>query len=341
MIAVSLPGLFSLIQDEGRFGQQAYGMPVAGVMDRYAYRVANLLVGNESGAAVIEMTAAGGSFAFPQGGFAAICGADMGAILNGIPVSNWSCFTVPAGGELVFGFVKNGCRAYLAVQGGIAVPLVLGSRSTYTRAGIGGFNGRALQAGDVLPIGLSNRQLPIEAALPTQYIPCDQTEICLRVLLGPQDDYFTKTGIETLFSATYIVAEEADRMGYRLEGPPIEHRGGADIVSDALCPGAIQVPGHGRPIVMLADRATTGGYAKIGAVIGPDLRLLAQAKPGDRVSFVRCTDEAAVAALKQEQVCYQAIQAILKAPQLKRGPATLFQVTVAGKLFQVSVEEVT
>ena len=340
MITVILPGLFSLIEDEGRFGQQAYGMPVAGVMDRYAYRVANLLVGNEPGAAVIEMTAAGGTFAFPDGGFVAICGADMDAKLNDIPVANWSCFAVPVGGELAFGFVKGGCRAYLAVRGGIAVPLVLGSRSTYTRAGIGGLKGRALQSGDFLPVGLGCQRALEAVVLPSEYIiPCDQTEICLRVLLGPQDDHFTEGGIETLFSATYIVTEEADRMGYRLEGPPIEHKDGADIVSDALCPGAIQVPGHGRPIVMLADRATTGGYAKIGAVIGPDLRLLSQAKPGDRVSFVHCADESAVAALQQEQACYQAVQDFLRL-RAERGSVNLLQLTIAGQVFQVSVEEV-
>ena len=336
MIAVSIPGLFSTIQDEGRFGLQAYGMPTAGAMDRYAYGAANLLAGNPPGAAVIEMTLNGGEFTFIEGCFAAITGADMQARLNDEPVANWSCFYVPAGSKLRFSGALSGCRGYLAVHGGIDVPVVLGSRSTYTRAHIGGLNGRPLVAGDILPAGSSGKTIPREIVLPSCFIPEYSQDISLRVMLGPQEDMFSSNGLSTLFSAVYNISSEADRMGYRLEGPSIEHVEGADIVSDALCPGAIQVPGHGKPIIMMADRATTGGYAKIGAVIGADLALLAQAKPGDRVRFKPCDDEPAVAALKQELDRIREIEKYLAQQEHVRK----FELLIEGKSYLVEVREV-
>jgi biotin-dependent carboxylase-like uncharacterized protein len=335
MIAVSMPGLFSTIQDAGRFGRQAFGMPTAGAMDRFAYHAANLLAGNEPGAAVIEMTLNGGEFTFAAGCFAAIAGADMQARLNGEQLANWSCFYIPAGGELRFSGAVNGCRTYLAIHGGVDVPVVLGSRSTYTRAGIGGMKGRALAAGDILPAGAAGRRIPRAASLPANLVPRYSQDISLRVLLGPQEDMFTPAGLATLFSAVYTISPEADRMGYRLEGPSIEHVGGADIVSDALCPGAIQVPGHGKPIIMLSDRATTGGYAKIGAVIGPDLTLLAQAKPGDRIAFERCDDEQAVSALRQERERCLAIEKYLAQEE----SASNFKLFINDRIYYVEVRE--
>lgn len=340
MITVINPGLFTTVQDTGRWGYQAYGMPVAGAMDRYAYKAANLLVGNKPDAAVLEMTMKGGSFRFEQDCHVAVCGADMQAALNGQKVANWSCFTVAAGSELSFDFAVSGCRAYVAVHGGIDVPLVLGSRSTYTRAFVGGFEGRALKTGDSIPVG--NEVLCAVRAyfLPSHFVPCYTSEISLRVLLGPQDDLFDDSGIETLFNGSYCITSEADRMGYRLEGNVIKHKGKADIVSDALCQGAIQVPGHGMPIIMMADRQTTGGYTKIGTVIGPDLALLAQAKPGDMVTFKRCTDEQAVAALKGEYDCYMQIAAALSAPAIRDSSQTRsFQVTVNGQSYNVEIQE--
>lgn len=305
MCVILNPGILSSIQDSGRMGYRAFGMPVSGVMDRYASTMANILAGNERGAAVVEMTLRGGRFSFPHEAYVAICGADMQAGLNGKKVRNWSGFYVPAGSELAFGFAITGCRAYLAISGGILVPQVMGSRSTYLRARIGGYCGRALQVGDVLEIarveGLSFRSNELaHSAVPTY-----GDNLRLRVILGPQDDLFTEGAVATFLNSDYTVSPRNDRMGYLLEGATITHKGGPDIVSDALCPGAIQVPGSGMPIVMMADCQTTGGYAKIATVIGPDLAMLAQAKAGDRVSFVACSDADAVAARISELELYQ------------------------------------
>lgn len=309
MILVLAPGLLTTVQDDGRRGYRAFGMPWAGVMDRYAYAAANLLAGNPPGAAAVEMTLSGGSFRFDEAVYAAVCGADFGAALDGAPAGNRVAFPVPAGATLSFGNAGSGCRAYLAVRGGIDVPVVLGSRSTYTRAGVGGFGGRALAEGDILRIGPAPAagQLPPRRSLPGRLVPPYGGEVRLRVLTGPQEDMFASDGIATFFSSAYAVTDRNDRMGYRLEGPAVRHKGGADIITDALAPGAVQVPGDGMPIVMMADCQTTGGYAKIGAVIGPDLRFLAQARRGDVVRFSRCSDDEAVAALQSERDAYAAM----------------------------------
>jgi len=336
------PGFFSTVQDEGRWGYQVYGMPVAGAIDRYAYNVANLLAGNQPGAAAIEMTMLGGTFRFNDSRLVAICGADMQAALDGAVVPNWSAFTVPAGSELAFGYAVSGCRAYLAVQGGVDVPRVLNSRSTYTRAAVGGLQGRALLKDDVLNVGQDNEADVTAQVLAAQYVPSYGENISLRVLLGPQDDMFTADAIQTFFTGEYTISNEADRMGYRLEGPKITHVAKADIVSDALCLGAIQVPAHGVPIIMLADRQTTGGYAKIGAVISPDLTKLAQAKPGDRVRFQKIEDREAVAALREEREAYLSIRKSLQG-NITTGNATaarLYNVTVNGTVYSVEVKEI-
>lgn len=314
------PGLLTTVQDLGRRGYQAYGVSPAGVMDEYAAELTNLLVGNHKNAAVLEVTLKGPTLKFEKGGWVAIGGADCGATLDGKPVPNWSAFYGEAGSTLSMGFVREGCRAFLACEGGFDVPLLMGSRSTYLRAQMGGLSGRPLQEGDVL-VGLPGKKLdapgyeaaagtnlpvplaqePTIRTLPPAFIPRYGSPIPLRVLLGPQDELFESEGLETFFNSTYIISHEADRMGYRLEGPKIKHRGKADIVSDALARGSIQVPGHGMPIVMMADRQTTGGYPKLGAVILADQYLLAQGKPGDEVRFFPCTEEEAIRALQERK----------------------------------------
>ena len=341
MITIIKPGLLTTIQDKGRWGYQAYGMPVAGAMDRYAYNIANFLVGNVCDAAVVEMTMLGATLRFDNEAWVSICVADMQGTLNREKIRNWSSFYIAAGSELAFGYVASGCRSYLAVRGGIDVPLVLGSRSTYTRAGVGGVDGKALHAGSTLAVGKQQTSVAGQLrTVPAAFIPHYASELTVRVLLGPQDDLFTEEGIATFFNSEYTISDEADRMGYRLEGPPIKHSGTADIISDALCQGAIQVPGHGMPIVMMADRGTTGGYAKIGTVIGPDLSWLAQAKPGDSVRFIQCFDEEAVAALQHEQDSYTQIETWVTAPQHKFINARSFKVTINEQCYDVEVEEV-
>ena len=340
MIETMKPGLFTLLQDEGRWGYQAYGMPVAGAMDRYAHRVANLLVGNRRGAAALEMTMEGGTFKCSRKRLVSVSGADMQARVNGLEVPNWSAFYVPAGGVLSFDAVLTGCRTYLAVHGGFEVPPVLGSRSTYTRANVGGTDGRPLKEGDVLSTGQDVFSGAVPICLPDQLARRHDQEITLRVILGPQDDMFTSAGVRTFLGGTYTISPEADRMGYRLEGPKIEHVGKADIISDAVPLGAVQVPAHGMPIVMMADRQTTGGYAKIATVIGPDLSLLAQGKPGDRVCFSGFSDEEAVEALRREERCYEEIQAFLVSQQSSPpNPLRSLNVFVDGVYYDVRIQE--
>jgi antagonist of KipI len=298
MITVLKPGLLTTVQDAGRRGYRAFGMPLAGAMDEEAYAIANLLAGNAAGEAALEMTLLGATLRFERDAFVGLFGADMQAKLGGSPVRNGTGFPVRAGAELALGSAAAGCRAYLAVRGGLDVPVVLGSRSTYTRAGVGGHQGRALRAGDVLAFVPPRRRGPAQRALPEQLLTCPQRSVELRVLLGPQDDLFLEEGLRAFLGSEYEVSNRNDRMGYQLDGPPIRHRAGADIVSDAICPGAVQVPGRGTPIVMMADCQTTGGYAKIATVIGPDLGRLAQTRFGDSVRFVACTHEEAVAALR-------------------------------------------
>ena len=304
MITVLKPGLLTTVQDTGRFGHRASGMPVAGAMDRLALAIANRLAGNDPGAAALELTLVGGTFRFEWEVIAALAGAELPASLDGQPIPTGTPFHAPAGATLTLGVASRGVRAYLAVQGGIGVPRLLGSRSTYARAGFGGFEGRALRAGDRLPVGNApGHASPGAALLPGEFpeLAAPGSTVTLRVIPGPQEELFHAEGLETLHGTTWKVTTQNDRMGYRLEGPPVRLRGAADIVTDAVVPGAVQVSGDGRPMVLMVDCQTTGGYAKPFTVIGPDLRRLAQARAGDGVRFLRCTQAEAVAALEEER----------------------------------------
>ncbi len=286
VLEVEKPGLLSTVQDLGRGAYQEFGMPVAGAVDDYSLQVANILVGNSPSEAALELTMAGPEFKVLEGGLIAITGADMDPKLNGEQIPLWEAVKVSAGDVLEFAWSKSGCRSYLALSGGVDVPPVLGSKSTYIRGGIGGINGRALKSGDLIRSG--EPPGPIEhfgRKVPAGYIPNYNSSWEVKVVLGPQDDYFSQRGIHTFLNNEYLVTSESDRMGCRLEGPKIEHLSGADIISDGIPPGALQVPGHGQPIIMLSDRQTTGGYAKIATVIAADLWKIAQAKPGDSVRF--------------------------------------------------------
>ncbi len=303
MITVLKPGLLTTVQDAGRPGHRASGMPVAGAMDRLAFALANRIAGNDPGAAALEFTLVGGVFRFEEDATLALSGAPMPASLDGRPVEAGVLLSAPAGSTLTLGASPRGVRTYLAVRGGIDVPLLLGSRSTYLRASFGGFEGRALRAGDRLPVGPAPRIPPVgpapARALPV--LPEPGVAIVLRVIPGPQEDRFAPEGLETLLASTWKVTTLNDRMGYRLDGPPVRLLDGADIVTDAVVPGAVQVSGDGKPTVLMLDAQTTGGYAKPFTVIGPDLRHLAQARAGDGVRFVPCTQEEAVAALAEER----------------------------------------
>jgi biotin-dependent carboxylase-like uncharacterized protein len=301
VIAVVKPGMLCTVQDAGRTGHRASGLPVSGAMDRLALAAANVLAGNGPGAAAVELTLTGGSWRFETSALAALAGAELAAALDGVALPPWGSFLAPAGSTLTFGAARTGVRTYLAVRGGIAVPQVLGSRSTYTRARVGGLEGRALAAGDRLPVGRPRGRAPAPRALEPGTVPPCGGGARLRVLLGPQRDRFTEQGVATFLGAAWRVTLQNDRMGYRLEGPPVELRGGADILTDPVLPGAVQVSGNGLPIALMLDAQTTGGYAKIATIVGPDLRLLAQARAGDEIRFGACDQAEAVAALRAER----------------------------------------
>jgi biotin-dependent carboxylase-like uncharacterized protein len=295
-------GLLTTVQDLGRTGWQRFGVPVSGAMDAWALCAANRLVGNEEGAAALEITLAGPVLRIDGDGVIGVTGADLGASLNGRPLPLWQAVAVRDGAELAFSGRRAGMRAYLAVAGAIDVPAVLGSRSTFTRARLGGFQGRALAAGDRVPVGpcpiargLEGRRLPREA------VPSFGPARTVRVVMGPQDAAFTAEGIRTFLSESFTLTAQSDRVGCRLSGPPIAHLGGADIVSDATACGAVQVSGDGMPIVLMADRGTTGGYTKIATVATADLPILAQAAPGDRLRFTAVGIDEARAALRLER----------------------------------------
>jgi antagonist of KipI len=304
MIDVLDGGLLTTVQDLGRFGHQHYGVPVSGAVDRFALRVANRLVGNDDGAACLEITLIGPRLRFLADTVVALAGADLSPHLDGGPVATWEPFTVCAGSTVSFGNATDGVRTYLAVAGGgIHVPVVLGSRSTHVRSRLGGFDGRAIQAGDRLETPSQEALNGVDGRrLPRGQVPSYRHNHTLRVVLGPQDDAFTRLGIDTLLSSDYTVSSQSDRIGYRLQGPAIEHASSPDIVSDGTPNGAIQVAGDGMPIVLLADRGTTGGYTKIATVITADLPFLAQAAAGDTVTFTPVTvDEAHVLLREQEE----------------------------------------
>ena len=301
-LVVVEPGLLTTVQDLGRPGYQRVGIPPSGPMDRGAFVLANRLVGNADGAAGLELTLKGPRLEVRRRTVLAVTGAEMGLTLNGREAPAWTAVLVQPGDVLAFRMAQTGCRAYLALAGGLDLPPALGSRATYLRGRLGGLEGRALQKGDALPLGAPAQPLDRlggRAVAPAGR-PRYPAEVECRVVLGPQDDRFTPEGIRAFLEGPYEVTPQADRMGYRLKGVMIEHARGHDIVSDGIPLGGIQVPGEGQPIVLLVDRQTTGGYTKIATVIGPDIGRIGQTRPGQRVRFRGVTVAEAHAARAEE-----------------------------------------
>ena len=257
----------------------------------------------------------------------AVTGADLSAMLDGSPLPRWEAVNVTAGSRLSFHGMTDGIRGYLAVSGGINVPEVMGSRSTYVKGGFGGLNGAAISAGDVLDT--LDKPGPARAFPPGFDAPVYGTEHELRVILGPQDHGFDDEAISTLLGSTFTVSLDSDRMGYRLEGPQIAHRDSPDIISEGNPPGAVQVSGDGVPTVLMADRGTTGGYTKLATVISADLGRLAQAVPGESVRFTAVGHEEAVAALEEQEAVLAAIDGVPPTPAM---PVT---VVVDGEALEV------
>lgn len=291
---VKKPGLLTTVQDLGRSGYQQYGMVVAGAMDPFSLQVGNLLVGNHRGEAAFEITIMGPELQILNDTVIAICGADLSPTLDGENAPLWKSFLVKKGQTLRFGAPKNGARAYLCVAGGIHVHVVLESKSTYIKTFIGGFKGRNLEKGDIVQGRnvQSVKQVIGRGLVPTE-IPQYHSSYKAKVILGTDLDSFHEEGIRTFLNEEYTITQQADRMGYRLSGRAIKHKKHADIISDAIAPGTIQVPADGKPILLLADRQTIGGYARIATVISVDLPYIAQMLPGDKLTFEEVTVEEA------------------------------------------------
>lgn len=336
-------GLLTTVQDLGRYGFQRYGVSASGVMDEYSAKIANKLVGNKLGEAVLETTLKGVQIEFLQNTAVAITGGNCDVTLNGAKIELWQSYLVNRGDILKMGICKSGLRNYLAFAGGIDVPVIMNSKSTNLKAKVGGFNGRKLMTGDVLSVGVGSLEAPL--TLNKHYIPTYSKDIKVGVILGQQDDHFTEVGIKTFLNETYTVTQESDRMGIRLSsisGATIEHKNGADIISDGITFGAIQVPGSGQPIVMMADRQTTGGYTKIGNVISSDLAKLAQATPGTKVKFVEYTLEQAVQAIKNNDIIINNQNSYISPvkEEVVDSSSRDYRIKINNKIFELKVERI-
>jgi antagonist of KipI len=294
IVRVNRAGLLTTVQDTGRWGYQGRGVPVAGPMDLFSHRIANAMVGNDASAATLEVTLMGPHLEFTDDRMVAVTGAEFEDVPAGAP------FRLSSAQTLTFGARRRGARAYVAISGGIDVPVVLGSRATHLPSGMGGFEGRALKAGDTLrlgpPKGVRQGQGPPEGE---HYVL--GSAATLRVLPGPQANRFVRGALEVLTSQPYRIHPDSNRVGYRLTGARLQHAGGADIISDATPIGSVQVPASGEPILLMADRQTTGGYAKIATVITADLSLAGQLAPGDEIRFVVSSGDEALEAIRAQE----------------------------------------
>jgi biotin-dependent carboxylase-like uncharacterized protein len=308
MIEVVAPGLYSTVQDRGRSGYYAMGIPPSGAMDLFAHDAGNALVANNPDAATIETTFVGPTLTFRQFSLIAVTGADVQVTLDGVRVPLWMSQVVRAGQTLQFGTMRSGARSYLAVRGGIDVPVVMGSRSTYVLSGLGGHQGRTLQAGDTLAVGqlvAPGSELRGGVRVPDDLVPQHPGELQIRVVPGLCDYRLTPESVEHLYSGAYEVTIEANRTGYRFVGEALEFvervapfGAGADpsnVVNLGYPVGSIQVPSGSEPICLLRDAVTGGGYATVGTVISTDMDLLAQAKAPDRVHFAPVSVDVALA----------------------------------------------
>ena len=314
-------GMATTVQDLGRPGYFHLGIPMGGAMDRHAMRAANLLVGNDEGAAGLEAVFMGPKLEFTEEALVAVTGADMPAKVDDQPVPGWTAFRVKAGQVLSFDFLKTGARIYIAVAGGIDVPVALGSRSTYPIGALGGFKGRAIAAGDELPVG--NGSLAREGRTVDENLRRKAgTPVDLRVLPGLYWDRLTDAAKATFFADTWKVAPEADRMGYRFRGgrklefvdrtPPFGAGSDPSNIVDSCYPyGSIQVPGGTEPIILHRDAVSGGGYFMLGTVISADMDLIGQMQPHTPTRFVEVTMEQALAARHEQTKLLETLRSIL------------------------------
>ncbi|MGB6406853.1 MAG: biotin-dependent carboxyltransferase family protein [Planococcus donghaensis] len=292
MLKILKGGLQTSVQDLGRIGFQKYGVIASGVMDPFAHRLANLLVGNDEQLATLEISLVGPKIQFTEDTLIALCGGDLSPQINGSPIKPWRMLVVKKDSTLTFGEPRIGARCYLAVAGGIQVEEVMGSRSTYLRAGIGGFKGRSLTKGDdihngeLTPIQLKALERSSDNEFdwlvpPARYFE----EPIIRMIKGKQFELFNDASKDQIFTEAFSVSGNSDRMGYRLEGPSLALEEPTELISEAVAFGSVQVPSDGNPIILMADRQTTGGYPKIGQVASVDLPLIAQLQQGQQLRF--------------------------------------------------------
>ena len=295
-IRVKSPGLLTTVQDTGRFGEYAIGMPPSGAMDVFSYQVGNYLVGNEDGAAGLEVTYFGPELEFTEDAVVAVTGAEMPPKINGEEAPTWETLQVSEGDVLSFDYLKNGARSYLAVAGGVDVPVFMHSRSTYTLIGLGGHEGRALKEGDELQLGdAQNGEAQVGKRVEDDHIPRYTKETELRVIIGLASYRLTEESMKEFLNVEWTVTPDADRVGYRYRGGELgfverEQPAGAgsdpaNVVDFGYPIGSIQVPGGVEPIVLMNDAVTGGGYATIGTVISADRDRLAQSKTNDKTRF--------------------------------------------------------
>ncbi|MDO5362889.1 MAG: biotin-dependent carboxyltransferase family protein [Eubacteriales bacterium] len=282
-------GMMTTVQDLGRNGYQSQGFSVAGAMDVRSLKIANLLLDNPENEAVLEITLIGPTLEFTSATIIAITGGDFQPQINGKPAPMYTALYMNKGDILKFGSARTGSRGYIAFSSYLEIPVVMGSRCTNLKSKIGGFKGRKLQAGDYMNFRIKRRYLPFFLSRKLEGDNFDQEEATLRVIMGPQDDLISRQGIETFLNSEYTVTSDFDRMGCRLEGPFIAPKKTSDIISDGIAFGAIQVPSHGKPIILLSDRQTTGGYAKIATVASVDIPKLVQRKTDHKIHFKAIT----------------------------------------------------
>ena len=313
-IRVLKAGMLTTVQDLGRNGYQSQGFSVAGVMDVRSFKIANLLLDNPENEAVLEFTLIGPTLQFTSDTIIAITGGDFQPTVNGEPAPMYTALYMKRGDILKFGSARTGSRGYIAFSSYLDIPVVMGSRCTNLKSKIGGYKGRKLKDEDYIGFRIKRRYLPYFLSRKLDLDEFDEEEVTLRVVMGPQDDMFTKQGIHTLLSETYTVTSDFDRMGCRLEGPFIASKNGSDIISDGIAFGSIQVPAHGKPIVLLADRQTTGGYAKIATVASVDIPKLVQRKTDHKIRFQSITVEEAQKLYLEEEEQYVAMRSQIHTP---------------------------
>ncbi|WP_339311914.1 biotin-dependent carboxyltransferase family protein [Paenibacillus sp. FSL k6-2145] len=332
-IEVIRPGLLSAVQDEGRTGYRRYGIHPGGVMDTFAARAANMLVANSRHAAVLEMTMTGPELRFQESQLISLCGADLTATVDHLPVPLWRPVLVRAGSVLKFGQCRHGLRGYLAIAGGIAVPEVMGSRSTDLKTGLGGMDGRALRVGDLLSIGepsgeaqgwmqrmeqqvkeseRDHRILAPAWLLSERERPDYYGQPVIRVMESKDSSLFSQESLGQFYAEKYVITSQSDRMGYRLQGSRLELDQALDRLSEAVTYGTVQVPPDGQPIILMADHQTIGGYPVIAQVARVDMPILAQARPGTRISFKQITHDQAGQLYMEQEINMQLMDKLIR-----------------------------